>query len=417
MKSKFLASGLILLCFSLNLHAQGKVSLRDAIILARNNNPFYKTEKMNIEIAKTAVTTASLRPNPNLNFSIQQIPSVKNFAPNTGFFSSANRQVTYQVGETIPLKGQRKYKIDIANADLDISKTSLSDYERNLLNDVSQKWLEVWFANKKLELIAKAQRYSDTLLITNKIRLKDQVITTTEFTRTQIIDEQYQLMLLEAQQELNSAGKDLAIMLGINNRVEIDDTPVLFSIPISESVDSLINYALLNRTDILTSKRAEDRAKIDQMLQEANKYQPPEVGISYSTQNKVGYIGAYVNIPIPTFDRNEGEISRAKISSAQAHSLTEANCQKVKSEIQNAYNQYQTCKSAFEKHKIVYAKSENVLNNVKISYIKGGTTILDYLEAEKSWFDIQNDYFESLYNYRKSYINLLVLSNLILNIQ
>ncbi len=417
MKLKFLACGLMLLCFSFNLHAQNKVSLRDVIILARKNNPFYKTEKMNIEIAKTAVSTASLRPNPNLNFSVQQIPSAKNFAPNTGFFSSANRQVTYQVGETIPLKGQRKYKIDIANADLDISKTSLSDYERNLLNDASQKWLDLWFANKKLDLIIKAKRYSDTLLITNKIRLRNQVITTTEFTRTQIIDEQYQLMLLNAQQELNSAEKNLSVTIGINDSIKIDDTPILFPIPISDSVDSLINYALQNRTDILSGKRAEDRAKIDEMLQEANKYQPPEVGLSYSTQNKVGYIGAYINIPIPVFDRNEGEINRAKITSAQAHSLTDANCKKVKSEIQNAYNQYQTCKSAFEKHKMVYSKSEDVLNNVKMSYIKGGTTILDYLEAEKSWFDMQNDYFESLYNYRKSYLQLLVSSNLILNIQ
>jgi cobalt-zinc-cadmium efflux system outer membrane protein len=48
--------------------------------------------------------------------------------------------------------------------------------------------------------------------------------------------------------------------------------------------------------------------------------------------------------------------------------------------------------------------------------VKGGTTILDYLEAERSWFDMENNRFDALYTYRKNYLQLLVAANLIFNI-
>ncbi|MDP4204588.1 MAG: TolC family protein [Bacteroidota bacterium] len=417
MKLRFPAIGLISLLFNISLNAQVTVSLKDAINLARKNNPFYKTEKLNIDIAQAAITTASTHSNPTFNFSVQQIPSPKNYAPGTGFFSSENRQVTYQVGKSIPINGQRRYKIEEAKSDLSLTQTNLSDYERNLLNDVSQKWLDVWYATQKLNIIKRAKVNSDTLLATNKIRLKNQVITTTEFARTQIISEQYNLLKSDIQQELSSANKELAFLLGIDDSIQINDNQVLLTISIPDNFDSLLNYALQNRTDIQASRRAADKAKIEAMLQQSNKYQAPEVGMTYSTQNKIVYIGAYIALPIPIFDKNKGEITRAKVSLDQSKGLVDANVEKAKSEIENTYKEYLTNKANFVKYNELYGKSENVLTIVKMSYLKGGTTILDYLEAEKSWFEMQNQYYESLYNYRKSYLQLLVASNLIQNIQ
>ncbi|MDP4184258.1 MAG: TolC family protein [Bacteroidota bacterium] len=417
MKLRFPAIGLISLLFNISLNAQVTVSLKDAINLARKNNPFYKTEKLNIDIAQAAITTASTHSNPTFNFSVQQIPSPKNYAPGTGFFSSENQQVTYQVGKSIPINGQRRYKIEEAKSDLSLTQTNLSDYERNLLNDVSQKWLDVWYATQKLNIIKRAKVNSDTLLATNKIRLKNQVITTTEFARTQIISEQYNLLKSDIQQELSSANKELAFLLGIDDSIQINDNQVLLTISIPDNFDSLLNYALQNRTDIQASRRAADKAKIEAMLQQSNKYQAPEVGMTYSTQNKIVYIGAYIALPIPIFDKNKGEITRAKVSLDQSKGLVDANVEKAKSEIENTYKEYLTNKANFVKYNELYGKSENVLTIVKMSYLKGGTTILDYLEAEKSWFEMQNQYYESLYNYRKSYLQLLVASNLIQNIQ
>ena len=77
---------------------------------------------------------------------------------------------------------------------------------------------------------------------------------------------------------------------------------------------------------------------------------------------------------------------------------------------------FQKCTEFYEKYKDIFQKSENVLKTVKLSYLKGGTTILDYLEAEQNWFDLQNQYNEAFYNYKKAYLQILFVSNYIQNI-
>jgi outer membrane protein, heavy metal efflux system len=416
MKVKFLFIEILFILLNTCLYSQVTVSLKNAIMLARKNNSFYNAEKLNTDIAKTGITTAAIRSNPSVSVSMQQIPYSKYFTGNTSFFDPENRQVTYQMSKTIQINGQRNYKIKQAEAELSLSQASLADYERNLLSDVTQQWLNVWYASEKLNIIKRARLNAYSLLKINQIRLKDQVITSTEYTRTEIIDEQYTVMLSNARQTLSSENKSLTLLLGINDSIQIDDNQMLLMVAIPDKLDSIINFALNNRTDILASKKTVDKTQNEILLQKAYAFPQPEIGFSYGSQNKITYLGAYLAIPLPIFDRNQGEIAKAEISLHQAKNYVDAYTLKVKSEVQNTYKEFLNNRMTFQKFDELYMKSQNVLNTVKISYLKGGTTILDYLEAERSWFEMQNQYIEALYNYRKSYLQILVASNLILNL-
>lgn len=392
--------------------AQVSLSLRDAFSLALKNNPYYKAEKYNVELAKTAITTAGLHLNPSVSISSQITPASKYFAPGTSLFSPENRQMTYQVSKVFQVGGQLKYKIEAAKSGLNLANSTLSQYEWNLLNEVGSKWLDVWYASEKLNLIDKAKLNADTLLSVNQIRLKNQVITTTEFSRTQINLEQYKIMLLAALQGYRSEYNNLILMLGTKDSLTFDKNENWFPVVLPMNYDSLLNMALENRKEILVSKNLLEKAKIDVSLQKAVAKPQPEVGFNYSPQNKVPYMGLFVAIPLPVSDRNQGEIARAKVAVDQADALKIAYKQQITKEVRNAFDEYITSKISWEKYKELNKKSESVLHTVKLSYIKGGTTILDYLEAEKSWFEMQNQYFEAMFNYRKSFLQLLFTCNL-----
>lgn len=392
--------------------AQVSLSLRDAFSLALKNNPYYKAEKYNVELAKTAITTAGLHLNPSVSISSQITPASKYFAPGTSLFSPENRQMTYQVSKVFQVGGQLKYKIEAAKSGLNLANSTLSQYEWNLLNEVGSKWLDVWYASEKLNLIDKAKLNADTLLSVNQIRLKNQVITTTEFSRTQINLEQYKIMLLAALQGYRSEYNNLILMLGAKDSLTFDKNENWFPVVLPMNYDSLLNMALENRKEILVSKNLLEKAKIDVSLQKAVAKPQPEVGFNYSPQNKVPYMGLFVAIPLPVSDRNQGEIARAKVAVDQADALKIAYKQQITKEVRNAFDEYITSKISWEKYKELNKKSESVLHTVKLSYIKGGTTILDYLEAEKSWFEMQNQYFEAMFNYRKSFLQLLFTCNL-----
>ena len=409
---------LITLCISYNIkiQCQTSLSLKDVFDLAKKNNPFYNTEKYNTDLSKADITTSKLQINPTFGASYIQIASPKYFMENTGALNSANRQLNFQLGKTFQVHGQRKYKIQEAEHDLNLAQTNLNEYERNLLSEVADKWLEIWYENQKLKILKLAKENSDSLIKINQVRLKNEVITKTEFNRTEILDDQYRLMLIEAQQDYKSSINDLSFMLGGTNSIIINENESNFYLPIVNQYDSVLNYALNKRTDIQVNNDMKEKAKIDIQLQKAMAYPQPEVGINYSTQNQVPYLGTYINIPLPTYNRNQGEIEKAEITLKQSESLQNATINKVKNEVMTAWNEFMTYKSSYEKYKDIFQKSENVLKTVKLSYLKGGTTILDYLEAERNWFDLQNQYNEAFYNYKKAYLQILFVSNYIQNI-
>ena len=391
--------------------AQVAMSLQDALSLAVKNNPYYKAEKYNLEMAKTAITTAGLHLNPSASIGSQMITSSKFFEPGTGFYAPENRQTNIQLSKVFQVSGQLKYKVEVAKSDLSVVSANLSQYEWNMLSQVASKWLDVWYADEKLKLISQAKQNSDTLLRINQIRLNDQVITTTEFSRTQINDEQYKIMQFTAKQTLKSEQNNLSLMLGIKDSLMIDKKEEWYPAVLPQNYDSLLRTALDNRKEIQVSKNLSDKAKINVSLQKAIAKPQPEVGVSYSPQNKVPYMGLFVTIPLPFSDRNQGEIARAKIVVDQAATVTDAYLLQVTNEVRNGWDEYTTAKASWEKYSELNVKSEIVLKTVKMSYLKGGTTILDYLEAERSWFEMQSQYYEAMFNYRKSYLQLLFTCN------
>ncbi len=58
-------------------------------------------------------------------------------------------------------------------------------------------------------------------------------------------------------------------------------------------------------------------------------------------------------------------------------------------------------------------QAETILSNVRYAYLKGGTSIIDLLEAQRSWLDTQQRYYQTLGDFRRSYIQLLYATGLL----
>ena len=76
-------------------------------------------------------------------------------------------------------------------------------------------------------------------------------------------------------------------------------------------------------------------------------------------------------------------------------------------EVQTALQSYLISKDAVAKYQGILQKSSDVLEAVKYAYRKGGTTIIDFLEAQRSWFDTQKMYYDAVFAYRRNYLQLL----------
>lgn len=392
--------------------AQTNYTLQKALQTAKSNNPILKTQIFNVSIAETNIITAKLRPNPILNNQSLQLMQPSYFPVNTVWSDGKNRQVWWQLTKQFQLPAQRNYKINYAKQNVLLSQKEYNEIERNLLQDVANSWLNVWTAKKQLDILQIAKNNADSLVKINKLRLKNQVITQTDLSRTELLANQYGLQLKSAEQNYANEKVNLKFALGVQDNLNIDSEDT-FNYVFLNSIDSLLQQALINRSDLLALKSTIDVSSSNIKLQKSLAWPTPELGAIYNPQNTIQYAGFFGTIQIPLFSRNQGEIKKSNLIKQQAEQGLITTQQHIQIEITTAYNLYQTQKLNLANYKDIINQSEEILNSVKYSYLKGGTTMIDFLEAQRSWLDTQQQYYESLQLYKQSYIKLLYVSGLI----
>lgn len=401
------------LLISVTLFSQQAYTLKQTLAVTKSNNAFLKTTAFNVPVSQSDVITAGLRPNPVLNNQTLQLVNSKNYAPDTKFYQPQNRQVWWQLTKPFPLNNQRKYRIDVAEKSVTVTEKTVADAQRMVLFDAGNKWLDVWQSKMNLDLIGFAKKNIDTLVQTNELRLKRQVISTSDFERTQLLANQYYLQARAAEQQYKNQLQDLKLIMGVTDSVVIEEKDAVISMAITNEIDSLLHLSYRQRPDVQAAQGTIEVAKSNIQLQRSLGKPVPELGFIWNPQNTVPYFGFFGTIELPFFSRNQGERKKSRILLQQSEQSLITLQKQVQTEVQTTYSTYQLNKEVVEKSREILQKSTQVLEAVKYSYTRGGTTIIDFLDAQRTWFDTQKTYYEAEYNYRKSYLQLLFVTGLI----
>ena len=409
-KHVFFLLSLIFMTFHVN--AQEVYTLQEALRTAKVQNPMLKTEHYEIEFAKSDVLSAKLRLNPTLENESIQLMRRSEFANNTHWYDGQNREVFWHISKPFQWAGQRKNTIDVANKSLLFTEEEYANIERELFLEVAQKWLEVWTTQKQLEIIQTAKNNIDSLMDINQRRYENQVITQTDLFRTELLAKQYALQLKSALQEGKNLQKELGYLLGVQEDIQVD-TAANFIFEIPESMNSLFLKSLEERSDIRSAKYLFDISESNVKLQKSLAIPQPELGVIFNPMNAIPYMGISFSIDIPFFDRNQGERKKSFQLQEQAQSRL-LNVQKqIETEIAIAHANYTLQQENIVQFQELLLQSETILENVKQAYLLGGTTIIDFLEAQRSWLEIQQEHYEAQQAYIESHVQLLYATGLI----
>mgnify|MGYP002132356213 CR=1 FL=1 len=386
--------------------AQQEFSLQKALAVAKQSNLLLKSERRNIDQAQADVITAQLKLNPTLNNQSLQLMSATHMPANSFWYQNANRQVWWQFTKQFQVGGQRENKIEFAKKNVNIAEKNLIEYERNLYFDVANKWLEIWTLRKQGKIVMEAKSNIDSLVLINKLRLKNQVITETDLLRAELLANSYLIQQQSIQKEEASKCIELKNLLGSDHPVQVDlkDDFIQFS---TENLDSLIQFAFVNRGDYLTVQSTIDAAASNVKLQKSLAIPKPELGFIWNPQNSIPYFGLYATMPLPFFNKNQGDIQKSIIQKEQYAAEAAGLAEQIKTEIIVSVQRLKSQQQNLTHISEMLNKSKQILSNVKYAYLKGGTTIIDFLEAERSWLDNQHQYNDILLAYKQNYIQLL----------
>ncbi|MCR6640962.1 MAG: TolC family protein [Sporocytophaga sp.] len=173
----------------------------------------------------------------------------------------------------------------------------------------------------------------------------------------------------------------------------------------------MLRIAFEKRPDIAALNYEKDLSKVNEKLQKAYAMPNLEAGGIYNPQNSVSYYGTYLTFPIPFFDRNQGEIQKAKVMKLKSETAFEALKLQVKIELSNSYSTYLQKKDNVIQVQLILNQSKEVLEIVRYAYLKSNTTIIDFLEAQRTYYDAMLIFNQAQYDLKRSQIELLYVAS------
>jgi cobalt-zinc-cadmium efflux system outer membrane protein len=137
-----------------------------------------------------------------------------------------------------------------------------------------------------------------------------------------------------------------------------------------------------------------DKARTDHRLAIANGSADPTFGMDFARNPPIPvYFGVSMIIPLKIFDRNQGEKARTELDIHRNERLRDAAEAQVFSDVDSAYNTLMGTVNLLKPYKTTYLEmATKVRDTVAFAYQRGGATLLDYLDAQKSYRDVRLAY-------------------------
>jgi cobalt-zinc-cadmium efflux system outer membrane protein len=135
-------------------------------------------------------------------------------------------------------------------------------------------------------------------------------------------------------------------------------------------------------------------------LQKANGKQDVTGTFNYTHTAGLNTGAFYFNMPLPIFNRNQGEIARARYAITQAQEQASETTQQVSTDVVQAYENLLTNDHIIQLYQGGYVDQARQSRDIsEYAYRKGAASLLDYLDAERTYRANQLAYRQALANY------------------
>ncbi len=359
------------------------VTLNQAEEFMLKHYPLLRSKDYDILAREAQLTQNKLYDNPAINTTYNVYnPDGKRY-----FDWSHNGEIQLQVEQSIPIGGQHQEKVRESEAMVESSKYTRKDTERQLLEQLDSRLVELFYLQKENHVYEKENQSLEKILKAYHEQVEKGNIPAIEAQRI----ESLHFQLLKEQQELITSEKDLQknIQLLTGLPEDKDIVPVINEQKIIYSLSDLSNLRELlslaqSRPDVVAQGLGIQASEHEVKLQKANAL--PQVSLQGGYDENGFAIGVGVSIPI--FNHNQGNIRAAEIQTQQAMLQQEMNKQQMKADIRQDYNQLFLDKKIVDEADQNFSNSiDGMINQAEIQYMKRNISLLEFLDMYTSYKD------------------------------
>lgn len=391
------AAFLTICCFARG-QATTQITLDQAIDLALKNSPTIQAARTQIDQNKAQETTANLRPNPVLSWDAQFLPPPGGFTADN---LSQNSQFDVGIGYLFERGRKRFNRLQAARDQTSVTAAQVADNERTLKFNVAQQFINVLLAESNLGFaLQDLKTFQDTVKI-NQDRFNAGAISKNDFLKIKVQLLQNETAVSTARLAKAQALFSLRQLIGYQSVPrDYDVAGNLEFLPLSATLDTLESTALDQRPDLRAAKLGVKAAQSQINLAKANGKQDLNVAFDYSHVSGTSTGSVFFNIPLPVFNRNQGEIARSRFALTQADFTAKAAEETVLTDVRNAYEAVKDNEEIVNLYKAGYLDQAKESRDItEFSYRQGAAALLDFLDAERSYRATELAYRQTLASY------------------
>ncbi|MGH9717498.1 MAG: TolC family protein [Candidatus Acidiferrales bacterium] len=377
-----------------------RITLDQAIQLALQHNHNLLAARTTINQSKAEEITANLRPNPVLLGDALYIPFLQpsefssNYMDNSAEFDLGVSYL-FERGE------KRQHRLRAAKDQTAVTRSQVADDQRSLTFQVASQFITVQLAESALDLAQQDLKSFQNSINISEERYRTGDISDDDLLKIKLQMLQFQTDASQAKLAKVQALSDLRQLLGYDSvPADYDVAGSLEYEPVHGNLEGLQAKALAMRPDLRAAKQGITAAQSQYELAKAQGKQDVTGQISYTHTAAVNSASIYGQIQIPIFDRNQGEIARARSAITQAQQQEQAAADQVLTDVRDAYESVQTNNQVIQLYQSGYldvAKQDRDIS--QYAYRRGAASLLDFLDAERSYRSTELGYRQALASY------------------
>ena len=398
------------LCATLTASAQQIIPLsyRQYMEKVAEGNLEYAAERLNVNVSEAEVTAAKVFNDPNLAVS---------------YYNNENNNL--QMGEGVEVElsktfsfGKRGAGIALARSESELTKALLADYFRNLRAEATVSYLE---ALKQYELYKVKENAYETirqLAESDSVRFRLGKIMEIDATQSRLEAGILHNELLQADAELQNAFSNLNLLTGtLAHDTLFQPEAVLRISPREFVMADLLSNAVENRADLVAALKNKEVASRALKVARRDRNTDVDLSIAVSRNARVHNeeapappftgVTAGVAIPLKFSNFNKGTVRAARFREQQAETQYQQALLQVQTEVMQAYRSYQSFSKQVEHYENgMLSQAREVIDGKIYSYNRGEVSLLEVLDAQRTYDDVQAQYIETLFNHSTALVEL-----------
>jgi cobalt-zinc-cadmium efflux system outer membrane protein len=376
------------------------ISLEDAIQMALRHNHNMLAARTTILQSEAGETTANLRPNPVILTDWQFLPI---FQPSqfSGDYLDNTAQFDLGVSYLFERGKKRQHRLRAARDLTAVTRSQVADNERSLAFSVASGFINVELAESTLELAAQNLESFQNTVDIGEARYKAGDIGEGDLLKIKLQMLQFQTDLSAARLARVEGLSDLRQLLGYESIAPDYEVAGAFDYqPVKGNLDDFQAAALQNRPDLRAAQQGVTAANSLHALQQAIGKRDITGAINYTHIGYLNDVSLFGQMQLPLFDRNQGEIARAGFAITQAQELERFANGQVLTDVRDAFENLRTNDQVVGLYRSGYLDQAKQSRDIsEYAYRHGAASLLDFLDAERSYRATQLAYRQALASY------------------